>query len=282
MNNGIEDQNYNYTFGTLTAMAIIFVVAGHLNYDIFTIEGFFPYYSFHMPLFVFISGYFYKEMYEKNIRKFLVKKVKRLVLPYFLWNLFYGVLVMILKRFGFTIGDKLNFYPFFIQPFIDGHQFYFNLASWFLLALFIVEVVYLLEYKIICCVLDNELLRTCILLAISIIMGLVGIQMANSGYDYSGWLILVRTLFFIPFYCIGNIYNRILEKRDVIDSYFYLAILIGGVFLIMMYYGWIPTCSVVFGEFFGNPFIQYIVAFMGIAFWLRIAKIITPIVKKDG
>lgn len=277
-----REDGYNYTFGILTALAIIFVVAGHLDYNIFTLDGLFPYYSFHMPLFIFISGYFYKEEYEKHVRVFCIKKIKRLVIPYFLWNLFYGILVMALKPFGFTIGDDLNLYTLFLQPFIDGHQFYFNLAAWFLLALFIVEVIYLLANKLIHVIFHNEMLGLLILFIISFIMGVIGILLANRGYNYSFWLILVRTLFFVPFYCIGYIYKRILEKRDIVNNYAYFFVLFGGVFLVIMDYGWIPTCSAVFGKFFENPIMQYFVAFMGIAFWLRIAKIITPIVRKDG
>lgn len=275
-------QQYNYTFGILTAMAIIFVVAGHLNYNLFTLEGLFPYYSYHMPLFIFISGYFYKEEYENHVRMFLWKKIKRLVIPYFIWNIFYGILVLILKRFGFTIGNEMNLYTVFVQPFIDGHQFYFNLAAWFLLALFIIEVLYLFEQKLVRCLLKNKLAVISITFVISLVFGIVAIQISNKGYNDSFWLIIVRTLFFFPFYGLGNIYKTVLEEKDTLNNYLYFTLTAGGQFLIMMHYGWIPTFSAAFGQFFWNPVMQYLTAFLGIAFWLRIAKIITPIVKQDG
>lgn len=277
-----QKKEYNYTFGILTALAIIFVVAGHLDYGIFTLEGLFPYYSYHMPLFMFISGYFYKEEHEKQIGMFLLKKVKRLIIPYFFWNLFYGIIVLILKQFGFTIGGDMNLYTLLVQPFIDGHQFYFNLAAWFLPALFIVEVVYLLIRKILRYLIHNEVLGLSFILIITLILGIISIKMANIGYNYSFWLILIRTMFFIPFYCTGNIYKAVLEKKDNLNNCVYFALIVGGQFIIAMHYGWIPTFSAVFVSFFQNPFMQYLVAFTGIAFWLRVAKIITPIVKKDG
>lgn len=50
---------YNHTLGILSAFGIIFVVLGHVGENIFTLNEWFPYYSFHMPLFIFISGYFF-------------------------------------------------------------------------------------------------------------------------------------------------------------------------------------------------------------------------------
>ena len=43
----------NKEFRILSAIGIILVVAGHLGYDVFDIGGLFPYYSFHVPLFMF-------------------------------------------------------------------------------------------------------------------------------------------------------------------------------------------------------------------------------------
>lgn len=50
----------NMQFCILSALGMFFVVDGHLNNSYLDIGGLVPYYSFHMPLFAFISGYFYK------------------------------------------------------------------------------------------------------------------------------------------------------------------------------------------------------------------------------
>ena len=78
----------NYQMSLLSFLGIIFVVLGHINsipynYAIGTFYGWFPYYSFHMPLFLFITGYFYKEISESDIFSFIRKKVRTLVFPYF-------------------------------------------------------------------------------------------------------------------------------------------------------------------------------------------------------
>ena len=53
-------QETNIPFCLLSVLGIIFVVDGHLNHSFFDIGGVIPYYAFHMPLFVFISGYFFR------------------------------------------------------------------------------------------------------------------------------------------------------------------------------------------------------------------------------
>ena len=60
MNTKMIQEDYNASFGILSALAIIMIVAGHADYNILTVGELFPYYSFHVPLFMFISGYFYR------------------------------------------------------------------------------------------------------------------------------------------------------------------------------------------------------------------------------
>lgn len=61
-------------------------------------------YSFHMPLFIFVSGAVYHRCIVagkyKRIPAFIVKKAKRIMLPYYVWGIFYVTPVMVLL--GFT------------------------------------------------------------------------------------------------------------------------------------------------------------------------------------
>lgn len=79
----------NTKMNVLKALGIVLVVTGHYAGSVLP---WFPPYSFHMALFIFISGYFYKKHYEDKIRNFTRKKFLNLVVPYYKWNLFYGVL----------------------------------------------------------------------------------------------------------------------------------------------------------------------------------------------
>ena len=104
------------SFRILSALAIILVVAGHADFGVFDIAGLFPYYSFHVAVFVFISGYFYKEENETNIFSYIKRKAIHLLLPYYGWNLFYGLLTTIMRTKGFTIGNPMTFYNFLLEP----------------------------------------------------------------------------------------------------------------------------------------------------------------------
>ena len=49
------DMVENRQFRVLSAFGIIFVVAGHLGYGVFDLGGLFPYYSFHVFIFLYFS-----------------------------------------------------------------------------------------------------------------------------------------------------------------------------------------------------------------------------------
>ena len=45
-------------FTILSALAMLLVILGHINWDILGRSPLLPYYSYHVMIFVFISGYF--------------------------------------------------------------------------------------------------------------------------------------------------------------------------------------------------------------------------------
>lgn len=138
----------NRQFRILSALGIIFVVAGHLGYHFLDVGGLFPYYSFHVYIFLFVSGYFYREQSEDDIFRYIYRKCITLMVPYFLWNLFYGILARLLHRAEFSLGESLSFKTLFLSPFIDGHQFLYNFSAWFIPALFLVEVINVVMRKV--------------------------------------------------------------------------------------------------------------------------------------
>ena len=88
-------------------------------------------YSFHMPAFFIISGFFMKNSADVPFRRYLLKKARTILLPYFAFEIFYRAVFVILGLR--TIRDacisllKLEFYA---------------KADWFLLSLFIGSVLY--------------------------------------------------------------------------------------------------------------------------------------------
>ena len=66
------NEKVNYQFKLLYAFGMIFIVAGHCgNGGISLFYDWMPPYAFHIGLFVFASGYFYKESNEQEIWKYI-------------------------------------------------------------------------------------------------------------------------------------------------------------------------------------------------------------------
>lgn len=280
---GLEDRQkvpYNAAFGILSALAIIMIVAGHSDYDILTVGGLFPYYSFHVPLFMFISGYFYRGEEEEKPLLYLKKKVKRLLLPYFIWNVVYGVIAWALRTFmGFGMGEGISLKTLFLDPFLNGYQFIYNYAAWFVPVLFLVEVMNLCMRMVLKKLrLDNEWL---ILLG-SLAVGMAVVQLAIGGHVWGLYKTPGRILFLYPCFQMGQFYKKKLEAKDTLGNVSYFGIVIGVQIILSLCCNGLAYSSVWCTGFANGPVIPYVTAVSGIAFWLRVAKILAPFVEENG
>ena len=267
----------NMRFALLSALGIFFVVDGHLNNSYLDIGGLIPYYSFHMQLFVFISGYFCHS-WEEGFLAYEKRKCKRLLLPYFGWNLFYGLLAAFLRGYGFSFGEPVTAWNLFAEPFCTGYQFILNHAAWFVPALFLVETA------------DRGLsallppgLRAGSLgrLILYLALGLGGIWISRHVGTEGFLLTLVRLLFLLPFYGAGTLYRRKLEKRDRLGSPAYFALILAAA-LGLALTGRPVIYAVSHCRDFPGYVTPYISAFLGIAFWLRVSRILEPAVRSSS
>ncbi|MCY9760433.1 acyltransferase family protein [Paenibacillus alvei] len=124
--------------------------------------------SFHMPAFILISGYFYS---ITNLKENLNKILYRLVIPFIIFELLYGVF----ERFVLPQHKSVITWhtPYWILWFL------FSTAIWYLLMPYIMKLKHPLTFSII----------------ISVIAGCVD----TIGYQFS----LSRTLYFLPFFIVG-------------------------------------------------------------------------------
>lgn len=273
------DTEENRQFRILSALGIIFVVAGHLGYGVFDLGGLFPYYSFHVYIFLFVSGYFYKDEAEKNIGGYIWKKCRMLLVPYFLWNLFYGVLAQVLHGIGFSLGEVLSFRTLFLSPFIDGHQFLYNFSAWFVPALFLVEIINVLMRKILGVL---RLKYEWLIFIVSLVVGMVTIQLAIGGHVWGIYKFPGRLLLMFPGFQMGKIYKEKIETYDTLPDGIYFLIVIGVQILISIFNAGLAF-GVVWVTSFANGFaIPYLTVVTGIAFWLRIAKLISEMPVGSG
>lgn len=117
------------------AFGIILMVMGHIGFG-----GKFDKFihAFHMPMFFFISGFFYKEKYI-DIKKYAVDKVKKLLTPYFVFG--GGCCFLWCLNSGFSAE------PWMHLLLIDTTGIPIAGAIWFLTALFFTDVIYVFLAK---------------------------------------------------------------------------------------------------------------------------------------
>lgn len=118
------------------SFGIILMVMGHIGFG-----GLFDkwIHAFHMPMFFFVSGYFYKQIEKEDLRGYAISKARSLLLPYAVFGCS-QLLVLALFSDSYKSLIPLMLYLFEntngMQP-IPG-------ALWFLTSMFIAEVIYTL------------------------------------------------------------------------------------------------------------------------------------------
>ena len=97
-----------YSFDALRAFAISLVCWGHCIQVFHHDNSYWSnpvwelIYSFHMPLFFFVSGYFLKNSVKKlSFFAFLKKKIIVLLIPYFSWQIIRFIIILIKKKGNF-------------------------------------------------------------------------------------------------------------------------------------------------------------------------------------
>ncbi|WP_261462287.1 acyltransferase family protein [Serratia proteamaculans] len=130
-------------------IGIILVVFGHVNRGLYSAgihlsESFYQLtdsviYSFHMPLFFFLSGLFFVQSLDrKGKNRFLISKIDTIVYPYIIWSLLQGTVEIVLSRYTNNSASLKDLIGVFTHP---------RAQFWFLYALFMVFVLATLLYN---------------------------------------------------------------------------------------------------------------------------------------
>ena len=134
----------------LSAIGIIMVVDSHTWGTFNLFANFFPFNSFFMPMFVLISGYFNRVDNKTNLWKYTLKKVKTLLIPYWVVSALAILLEWLMlcykteaiQPFLFDYRAKA-----FLNTFTSGEITTIALPMWFAPMLFAVQVVYAIMKK---------------------------------------------------------------------------------------------------------------------------------------
>lgn len=189
----------------MLAIGILFVVMGH-SYQLKWL--YFPAYTFHMAFFFFISGYLFRiKISWKEKVLFYRKKIINQLVPYFVFNAVFFCIAYYLKTKGINFIPNLNLKTFFVEPFISGHQNFLIIPMWFLLNLFIVNIIAQTIY-----INDNK--STKIIYSI-IILGLTYYALTKGLNLYTDYrLLLIRTCFAFFFFQLGILIKQYKSKVD--------------------------------------------------------------------
>lgn len=275
----LKSNRTNKDFLVLSCIGIIIVVSGHCGCNFLDVGSLIPYYNFHMPLFVFISGYFFH--CQKSAKDWFIHKLKKLIIPYYLINIVFCFISFFLySQFNFNLTKKVTLKSLLLEPLYPKTLSEFNSATWFVINLFYIEVIYFLIMKFIK-IKHKEIIFACFFFCIgniSIYMSMEKIWISGGGQKNVILMNILRTLCLLPFFSFGNIYNKFIENKTGLKK---IQIFLIVIFILLLTYQIYP-------DYFGKTTIDYkqcsysyllptyIVGLCGIIFWLQVSKLLSP------
>ncbi len=253
------------------------VIDDHVSTRIGVLSSIFPYNSFYMPLFVFISGYFYK---ERSIYLNIKHKFKHLMVPYVIWSIFGDFIAYILMQTGivnwyvspFNIRSIINLFTYTPLSTITG-------AAWFVVMLFWVSVIYnVLRHSL---YLESKKLEY-IFLAVSVISGFICIKLCMLGYNKKSlFLFIFRTVWYLQFYHMGVMFHKYWEiyvQKARLLTVCSLCVAINVVFILTT--GNIQFTATAHMNNFHSYWIPLITSITGSMFWYKIMALLSSKIGK--
>jgi len=174
-------------------IAMLLVVLGHMGVARTFI------YTFHMPVFFFISGYLYK---KRNGRSLLKYECKKIILPYLIWGFGLSIAMYGITLFGIAEDrDEFSDLRMQIINILNGGDLHYIInaapALWFLIVL--AEVVFI--YWCISYV-RNKYIRFLIVLVCATVGGCLNFINLSLRFNWNVVLIVM------PFYYLGDKYRE--------------------------------------------------------------------------
>ncbi|EOU1668521.1 acyltransferase family protein [Clostridium perfringens] len=215
----MKTQNRNYLIDNSKGLLIFLVVLGHSlefirkDYEVARLLYVFIY-EFHMPVFVFISGYL-----SKNVEKGRRNAVRNFLTPFLLFNIIWNLITLVgplFLRGEFTELPSEQAFSFFTPGW----------ALWYIFAMFLWKILLpdLLKFK-----------------NIFILSVIAGIFVKLSG-EFGSYMVLSRTITFAPFFLAGYYSSEEKLKRfrkftrfNILNKVPSILILIIGVLIALIF-----------------------------------------------
>lgn len=212
--NNIKSKS-NKHFMLLTFLGIIFMLDDHSGHTFNIMTNIFPYNSFYMPLFFFISGYFcdISRIINGDSIQFIQRKTKHLLLPYLSINIFLGIITVICNKYFHT--EWRNAYPFvsankLLDWFTYGTPIDLSSPMWFVICLYETIVIYCFIRKMF----KNKITEGIYLFAFGII-SILSVYLSRLGYAQNEILLpFIKVMFFLFYYQFGVVFRVHQKKFD--------------------------------------------------------------------
>lgn len=173
-------------------IGMILVMLGHAKMPSYLVKFI---YSFHMPLFFFLSGCVFSDK-DITTGKFIIKKFKTLIIPYVFFSIVYIVLEIGMEYFNKSLNLSFVLNEFKLY-FINTREH----AIWFLPCLFFVEVFFFL----ICKVSRKNYIFICCATVVLLTFGIVYKKFIGTNLPYNLNLVLIA----FPFFALGYLLKKI-------------------------------------------------------------------------
>lgn len=221
---GLHMQNKEYLnwIDVLKGLGIILVILGHLRLSPELVNYI---YLFHMPLFFFISGYLMNIDSYKSFNQLVKKKARTLLIPYITFSIISIICYSIIGQSDIDVSKT-------ILSFVEGkrNEIYFNVPLWFLVGLFVVELMFYSLKKVV----GNDIL----LLTLTIIINFVAVVFLKVIETPNLIWSIDTAMYYLLYYQIGNLFrvyqNRINIKKTLNRATIGIFVFFGIAFNIML------------------------------------------------
>jgi fucose 4-O-acetylase-like acetyltransferase len=270
MNNIYDDKKRNYNVDIIKGLAIFLVIFGHsiqyysqrYNINFFSNPIFKFIYTFHMPLFMFISGYlFYLTINKYKALKIIQKKARELLIPLLSFCLIGFIFIIYNLEVKQGINDVYVYINNFTNLLFTGY--------WFIWILLLCSLTVTLVNK----VFKDKILIYIILLVLTLLLP-------------DGHLFFYYK-YMLPYFLIGYYCN----KLNIQFSFKWISFILLAAFFSLMfiyfkdnYYIYLSKMSLYSSDYLNQLWIimyRYIIGFLGIALIFTLVNFFTSYFKKS-
>jgi len=247
-------------------IGIIFIIYAHVlgSHDFRYL-----FYSFHIPLFFFLSGVVYNHKKYINFLIFLRKSVKGLLIPYFIFSFIFYILWLIRLRADLFSPESIRQFLSIFYGNSNNNLMLFNDTLWFLPTLFVTRLLFAGIAKF--STKAKSLILT--LFLFSIFGYLLSIFASNIKLPFGA----ETSISAVVFYGLGFLYYQSEKAKLLLSKYKYFLfiplLIIGGYISTIDFNTYGQQIDMRLSHL-NNYFFFYIAAFCGIFAWISFSVII--------